>query len=190
MKYARIERERRFLLASAPAEDLVTRRRQITDRYILGTRLRLRHVRDLGTDACELKLTQKIPAGQPGHVQGTITNTYLSPAEYDLLATLPAAVLSKTRLNVPLLGVDVFDAPLHGLVLAEAEFETDEEARAFRPPLEEPVAEVTDDPRFTGGSLVQAPRRDLLDWLADYGIDLDDRNRAELAPAGGSDGRA
>ena len=70
MKYARIERERRFLLASAPAEDLVTRRRQITDRYILGTRLRLRRVRDLSTDACELKLTQKIPAGQPGHLQG------------------------------------------------------------------------------------------------------------------------
>jgi hypothetical protein len=49
--------------------------------------------------------------------------------------------------------------------------ETDEQARAFRPPLE-PVAELTDDPRFTGGSLVQAPRHDLLAWLAEYSITL------------------
>jgi CYTH domain-containing protein len=177
MKYARIERERRFLPAAAPAEDAVARRRQITDRYILGTRLRLRRVRDLNTGACALKLTRKIPAGQPGHVQGTITTAYLSSAEYELLATLPAAVPSKTCLNVPLLCVDVFDAPLHGLVLAAAEFDTDEQARAFRPPLE-PVAEVTevaDDPRFTGGSPVRAPRHDLLDWPAASGIELEDQ---------------
>jgi CYTH domain-containing protein len=170
-KYAHVERERRFLLAAAPTQG-VTRRRQITDRYILGTRLRLRCVRDLHTGARELKFTQKLPAAQPGPVQGLITNTYLSQIEYDLLATLPAAVLSKTRLNIPRLGVDVFDPPLHGLVLAEAEFETDEEARAFRPPVE-PVAEVTDDPRFTGGSLVQTERHELLGWLAGYGIEPD-----------------
>ena len=169
-KYAQVERERRFLLAAAPTKG-ITRRRQITDRYLLGTRLRLRRVSDLDTGSCELKFTQKLPAEQPGHVQGLITNTYLSPAEYDVLATLPAAVLSKTRLNVPPLGIDVFDPPLHGLVLAEAEFKTDEQARSFRPPLT-PVAEVTDDPRFAGGSLVQAHRHDLLDWLADYGIEL------------------
>jgi CYTH domain-containing protein len=168
-KYARVERERRFLMAAAPTEG-ITRRRQITDRYILGTRLRLRCVRDLATGSCELKFTQKLPAEQPGHVQGLITNTYLSPAEYELLTTLPAAVLSKTRLTVPLLGIDVFDPPLHGLVLAEAEFDTDEQALTFRPPLAS-VAEVTDDSRFTGGSLVQAHRHDLLAWLADYGIE-------------------
>jgi hypothetical protein len=89
VKYAQIERERRFLLANAPAEAVVTRVRQITDRYIHGTRLRLRRVCDVRTGACELKLTQKIPSGQPGHIQGMITNTYLSAAEYDLLATLP-----------------------------------------------------------------------------------------------------
>lgn len=38
-----------------------------------------------------------MPASRPGYVQGVITNTYLSAAEYDLLASLPAAVLSKTR---------------------------------------------------------------------------------------------
>jgi CYTH domain-containing protein len=173
-KYARVERERRFLMAAAPTEG-VTRTRHIIDRYILGTRLRLRRVRDMATGSCELKLTQKLPAGEPGHVQGSITNTYLSPAEHDLLATLPAAVLCKTRLSVPPLGVDVFEPPLHGLVLAEAEFESDEQALSFRPPLEA-VAEVTEDPRFTGGRLVRARRHDLVAWLADYGIELGTRD--------------
>src|SRR5882757_5759247 len=138
-KYARVERERRFLLAEPPAQSAVTATRMITDRYLVGTRLRLRRS-EWPDGGCELKLTQKVPITRPGAVQGLITNTYLSPAEYDLLASLPAAVLSKTRFSVPPLGVDVFDGPLRGLVLAEAEFDTDEEARAFRPP-EDAVAE-------------------------------------------------
>jgi hypothetical protein len=45
--------------------------------------------------------------------------------------------------------------------MADAEFGTDWEAQSFIPP-PLAVAEVTDDRRFTGGSLVQARRRDLL----------------------------
>jgi CYTH domain-containing protein len=167
-KYARIERERRFLLAEAPAPSAATVTRVITDRYLVGTRLRLRRA-ERSDGGCELKLTQKVPVARPGAVQGLITNTYLSPAEYDLLASLPAAVLTKTRISVPPLGVDVFDGRLRGLVLAEGEFATDEEARSFTPP-PECVAEVTDDARFTGGRLVGASRQDLLQWLAEYGL--------------------
>lgn len=116
-----------------------------------------------------MKLTQKVPASLPGATQGLITNTYLSSAEYDLLASLPARVLSKARLSVPPLGVDVFDAHLQGLVLAEAEFTSDEEAQSFVPPAE-CVAEVTEDARFTGGRLVQTSRQELLEWLAEYGL--------------------
>lgn len=182
-KYARVERERRFLLTGPPPAGVVVRRR-ITDRYLRGTRLRLRReefldgaqspadaAHDAGT--LRLKLTQKIPAhGQRtdrAHVQGLITTTYLSPAEYDLLAALPAEVLAKTRVSVPPLGIDVFEPPLHGLVLAEAEFDDDVAARAFRPP-EYCVAEVTHDPRFTGGRLVVTHRRELLGWLAEFDI--------------------
>ncbi|WP_225850807.1 hypothetical protein [Streptomyces sp. HPF1205] len=171
-KYARIERERRFLLAGPPPASAVTATRRITDRYLPGTRLRLRRVEGPDRGTVEYKLTQKVPAGRPGPVQGLITNTYLSRSEYDLLASLPAAVLSKTRLSVPPLGVDVFDPPLHGLILAEAEFATDEAALSFRPPAG-CVAEVTDDARFTGGSLVRTDRRDLLARLAEYGIEPD-----------------
>jgi len=170
-KYARVERERRFLLAGPPPAPAVTVSRRITDRYLPGTRLRLRRVDYLDSGACELKFTQKVPAGRPGFVQGLITSTYLSAAEYDLLASLPAEVLSKTRLSAPPLSIDLFDPPLHGLVMADAEFSTDEEAQSFlQPPAA--IAEVTDDARFTGGSLVRAHRHDLLAWLAEYGIEL------------------
>jgi CYTH domain-containing protein len=169
-KYARIERERRFLLAGPPPTTAVTAPRRITDRYLPGTRLRLRRVDYLDSGARELKFTQKVPAGRPGYIQGLITSTYLSAAEYDLLASLPAQVLTKTRLSVPPLSIDLFDPPLHGLVMADAEFSTDEEAQSFlQPPAA--VAEVTDDARFTGGSLVRARRHDLLAWLAEYGIE-------------------
>ena len=169
-KYARVERERRFLLAGPPPASAVTARRRITDRYLPGTRLRLRRVDHPGSGACEFRFTQKMPAGQPGFVQGLITSTYLSAAEYDLLAALPAEVLSKTRLSVPPLSVDVFDPPLHGLVMADIEFSTDQAAQSFRQP-RVAIAEVTDDTRFTGGSLVRARRHNLLAWLAEYGIE-------------------
>lgn len=72
---------------------------------------------------------------------------------------------------MPPLAVDIFEPPLHGLILAEAEFSTDEAALSFQSPAVA-VAEVTDDARFTGGSLALASRDDLQAWLADYGIKL------------------
>lgn len=175
-KYALVERERRFLLAVAPETAHAREVRRITDRYLTGTRMRLRRVDRSAPAQSEFKLTQKVPAERPGPVQGTITNIYLSEAEYAVFAVLPAGVLTKTRLSIPPLGVDVFDAPLHGLVLAEAEFATDQDMHAFEPP-SGIVAEVTDDPRFTGGRLVRAQRADLVSWLAEYGIKLNPGRR-------------
>ncbi|MFG2077730.1 hypothetical protein [Nonomuraea maritima] len=168
-KYARVERERRFLLAVPPSATVVTASRRITDRYVVGTRLRLRRVEHLDSGTWEFKLTQKVPAGQAGAVQGLITNIYLTRAEYDRLAPLPAKELSKTRYSVPPLSVDVFDPPLHGLVLAEIEFTTDEAASSFVPP-RGIIAEVTDDARSTGGRLIRTQRHELLEWLTEYGI--------------------
>jgi len=168
-KYARIERERRFLLAGLPKDQPVTAIRTITDRYLIGTTLRLRDMSNQRGDH-HYKLTQKIPTERPGPVQGLITNTYLSKTEYDLLAQLPGKMLIKTRYSFPPLGIDVFAPPLHGLVLAEAEFDTDSAMLAFQPPTYV-IAEVTDDQRFTGGHLVNTTREQLTSWLADYGID-------------------
>src|ERR1700739_802327 len=128
-KYARVERERRFLLAGPPPASAVNARRRITDRYLPGTRLRLRRVDYPDNKASEFKFAQKVAAERPGYVQGLITNTYLSATEYDLLASLPADVLTKTRLSVPPLSIDVFYPPLHGLVMADGGFRADGEGK-------------------------------------------------------------
>jgi hypothetical protein len=220
-KYALAERERRFLLAAPPSGARLTDERQITDRYLTGTRLRLRRVTRAGsrlgdespsgvvrsdpdvlssgggppgsagrragsrgepvTGAAlaepELKLTQKVPADRPGPVSGLITNFYLSQAEYELLATLPAAELTKTRLSFPPYVVDVFGPPCHGLFLAEVEMHTDADLAACPPPPGS-VAEVTSDARFTGGRLAVTRRPELLAWLAEYGLTVQDHEEA------------
>ena len=134
-KYAHVERERRFLMAGLPpaCAGAAARRAEITDRYLTGTRLRLRRVSSPGSAEPELKLTQKVPAARPGAVRGLITNFYLSPAEYGLLAALPGAELAKTRLFFPPYAVDVFRPPRGGLVLAEVELGSDADLAACPP---------------------------------------------------------
>ena len=101
-----------------------------------------------------------------------ITTFYLSPDEYAALSILPGSMLTKTRLSIPPFGVDVFDAPLDGLLLAEAEFDSDAALSSFEEPTWA-VAEVTMDPRFTGGRLVQTGAHELRSWLRDFGIPSD-----------------
>jgi CYTH domain-containing protein len=148
-KYARWERERRFLLARVPKEAAPVRTSAISDRYIDGTRMRLRRSEETETDGADsriaFKLTQKIPSadGSPG----LITTTYLSQEEYEVFFRLPAKSLRKTRLSIPPLGVDIFADRLQGLVLAEVEFDADDDMARFSPP-GFCVAEVTSDQRF------------------------------------------
>src|SRR6266496_1542731 len=67
-KYARVEREWRYLLAGLPDGIPPASARRITDRYLTSTSLRLRHIS--GPEGDQYKLTQKIPATPPGPVQG------------------------------------------------------------------------------------------------------------------------
>jgi hypothetical protein len=160
-KYARAEVERRFLLAHMPAGS-PTRRVRIDDRYIDGTRLRLRTTRQLdGDEGTEVtrKLTQKIP-GASG-LPGLLTTFYLSAEEHAALVMLPAHTISKVRWSYPPYGVDIFEAPLEGLLIAEVEFVSWHEASAFVPALEY-VAEVTADARSAGGRLATSTRADVL----------------------------
>ena len=161
-KYARIERERRFLVQQFPAGVAPVRTRRLVDRYIAGTSLRLREELEEGS-APVYKLTQKIALTAE---QGWITTIYLTDAEYSLFTQLPAGVLRKTRYSVPPFGIDVFEGTLQGLVMAEAEFGSDAEAAALPiPPFL--FREVTSDPRFTGGSLACASPSELAAWLAE-----------------------
>ena len=158
-KYARIERERRFLLRDMP--EPLTRASehvQIWDNYITGTRLRLRKIRTPRTKAWRMKLTQKFAPTPPDYSRTIITNTYLSAAEYEVLSVFEANEIRKNRYPFEHQGrtysIDVFLGGLWGLVLAETDFETDEEMDAFALP-SFAVKDVTNEVIFTGGKLVE-----------------------------------
>ena len=168
-KYARIEIERRFLLEGVPQAAEVLAVYEIGDRYLDGTRLRLRRMARAGGPT-QLKLTQKLP-DPDGARQGALTTIYLSEAEHAAFAQLPAATLSKSRLSIAPYGVDVFHGELEGLYLAEAEFATVEDALALVPAAF-CRAEVTADRRFTGGELVRASREQVRAWAREYGVQL------------------
>ena len=169
-KYARVEIERRFLLAGVPEGADVLAVHEIHDRYLDGTRLRLRRMAHVGGDV-QLKLTQKLPEPDGGARQGALTTLYLSEAEHAAVARLPAAELRKSRLSVAPYGVDVFHGELEGLHLAEAEFATMQDAAALVPAAY-CRAEVTSDRRFTGGELARASGEQVRAWAREYGVEL------------------
>ncbi len=156
-KYARVERERRYLAADLP--EGLTRASphlQITDNYITGTRLRLRKVRDPATNKWTVKFTQKF-APDPRDLSRTIiTNTYLSATESEVLSVFEANEIRKNRYRFEFDGrqwsIDMFLGELFGLVLAEASFAADEDDADFTPP-PFALADVTDNELFTGGRL-------------------------------------
>ena len=130
----------------------------IEDRYLSGTRLRLRRMTPAGGGPVQWKLGQKVrpDPGDPGLVLHT--TLYLSPEEHALLERLPGAALRKVR-HVLLVGgrrfgVDVFEGRHAGLVLVEVELAGPDDAVA-PPPFA--GAEVTGDERYSGGWLAFAP---------------------------------
>jgi len=157
-KYERVERERRYLLSELPPGLKVNdRHAQITDNYLTDTRLRLRKVRWPATNEWTLKLTQKHAPAPPDFSRTLITSIYLNEYEYEVLSVFEANEIRKNRYPYEQDGrkysVDVFLGALHGLILAETDFDTDEAMDAFPPP---PFAslDVTHDELFTGGRLV------------------------------------
>ena len=156
-KYARVERERRYLLQDLP--EGLTRASphvQITDNYITGTRLRLRKVREPLTNKWTVKLTQKFAPDSRDLSRTIITNTYLNALEAETLGMFQDNEIRKNRYPFELEGrkysVDMFLGDLFGLVLAETSFETDEELDNFPKPAFA-LADVTNNELFTGGKL-------------------------------------
>ncbi|MCA1574012.1 MAG: hypothetical protein LC770_05640 [Acidobacteria bacterium] len=164
-KYARIERERRYLLQDLP--EGLTRADphvQITDNYLTGTRLRLRKVRDPRTNKWTVKFTQKF-APNPADLSRTIiTNTYLNAAEYQVLSVFEANEIRKNRYPFEWEGrkftIDMFLGNLFGLVLAEVSFESEADLAGFPQPLFA-IAEVTNNELFTGGELCDLTFEDI-----------------------------
>ena len=158
-KYARIERERRYVLNNLP--EGITRvdpHLQITDNYITGTRLRIRKVREPRTNKWTVKFTQKY-APDPNDLSRTIiTNIYLNALEAEVLSVFDTNEIRKNRYPFEFDGrkfsVDMFLGDLFGLVLAEISFDTEEELDSFpKPPFA--LLDVTNDPLFSGGRLCE-----------------------------------
>ena len=156
-KYARIERERRYLLPDLP-EGLsrADHHLQITDNYITGTRLRIRKVRNPQTNKWVVKFTQKFAPNENDLSRTMITNLYLNATEAETLSIFEANEIRKNRyyfdFEARRYSIDMFIGDLFGLVLAETSFETDEELENFQmPPFA--LADVTNNEIFSGGKL-------------------------------------
>ena len=159
-KYARVERERRYLLRDLP--EGMTRadpHLQITDNYMTGSSLRLRKVREPRTNKWTVKFTQKFAPNPDDLSRTIITNTYLNALEAEVLSPIfNSNEIRKNRYPFEFDGrefsIDMFLGDLFGLVLAETSFETDEELDNFpAPPFA--LADVTNEPLFSGGRLCE-----------------------------------
>jgi CYTH domain-containing protein len=173
-KYARVERERRYLLADLP--EGLTRadpHLQITDNYITGTRLRLRKVREPRTNKWTVKFTQKFAPNPEDLSRTIITNTYLNALEAETLSVFNSNEVRKNRYHFEFEGrkfsVDMFLGDLFGLVLAEVSFDTDEELDRFAKPAFA-LADVTNDPVFTGGRLCEFTFTEVRQHIAERGL--------------------
>jgi CYTH domain-containing protein len=173
-RYARVERERRYLLCDLP--EGMTRadpHLQITDNYITGTRLRIRKVREPRSNKWIVKFTQKF-APDPDDLSRTIiTNTYLNALEAEVFASYNTNEIRKNRYPFEFEGrkfsADMFLGDLFGLVLAEVSFETDEELDNFpKPPFA--LVDVTNDPLFSGGRLCELTFSDVRAAIAERGL--------------------
>jgi CYTH domain-containing protein len=156
VKYARPELERRFLLGAVP--DGLVAKAHLEDRYLTGTRLRLRTATSPDGTVVH-KLGQKVRVDPEDPSTIWLTTIYLDEAEAALLAALPGDDLVKDRFDWPGTGcvVDVFGGPLAGLVLAECE-RTDAEALAAVEAPPGALGEVTHDDRYSGGRLAAEGR--------------------------------
>lgn len=161
MKYARIERERRYLLNHLPPNLTPDSPHTcIIDRYISGTRLRLRRMENETGNVTALKLTQKYDPPTGTGPETIITNLYLNETEFQTLSCLEGPTLRKRRYPYHFAGrkfsIDVFEGALEGLILCEIEFDEHTLSNIELPLFA--LREVTDDPFFTGGHLVTLTR--------------------------------
>jgi CYTH domain-containing protein len=154
-KYARSELERRWLVArtARPAVE-GAEFTLIEDRYIVGTRLRLRRMSRGGRTV--LKLTKKYETERPE--ARPIVTAYLTEMEFDVFAALPAFPMRKRRYHLPIddrtWSLDLFEGALAGLELVETEA-PDEAALAALVPPPWATKEVTHDARYQCGALAQ-----------------------------------
>lgn len=164
-KYARIERERRFLLDALPAQVDAADYVRLRDRFVEGAPLRLRRVERPGGDEVVTKLGQKIvdPEAPSDPRRRQMTTIYLEPGEASALDALPGARSVKRRYTLVegelTWAIDVWEEPASaaGTIVAEIECPTDAELDAVAPPAWA-AREVTEDPHYGAFALASGAR--------------------------------
>lgn len=158
-KYALVELERRWRVVPdmrPSLEGLVPV--VITDRYLEGTRFRLRRMVQPNGHS-NLKFAKKYHAEDAA--ARPMVNAYLTQAEYEVLAALPAFCISKRRYTIHHGGLgfslDVFEDNLIGLEILEIETASRAELDCVVPP-EWANMEITYKPNWQGGTLAQTQR--------------------------------
>lgn len=150
LKYAVVERERRYLLASVPEGVATTR--EIVDRYVTNTRLRLREIRESDGRVVR-KLGHKVRLAE-GPAEVACTNFYLDEQEWAVLAALPARTLRKKRHMVHRDGVLVaIDEHQDGTLVAEID-DGDQPSKGV-PGWLDILEDVSNEERWTGAYLAR-----------------------------------
>jgi CYTH domain-containing protein len=148
LKYAVVERERRFLVRGLPSG--IVRTTTILDRYVTGTRLRLRQVTEPDGRVVR-KLNHKVRLTD-GPQEIACTSVYLDDAEWSALDALPGPTLEKRRHHVERDGVHVvIDELVDGSLLAE--IDSGERVALSVPAWLDIIREVTLDEAWSGAGL-------------------------------------
>lgn len=157
--YARVERERRFLLSSLPLFLNPDEFEWIEDRYLLNTRCRLRKVYSPTGAIKSVKLSQKRACTEhldcPYHT--AMTTFYLEPDEAVAFEQLPARSLRKRRYYCIEQGwtfaIDWIPVGAEtALVLCEVECDSDDDLLSIQLPTW-CEREITTEARFSGWEL-------------------------------------
>jgi len=164
-KYTRVEYERRFLVKPAADWKSIVQpySKRLEDKYLSGTRLRLRTMTDLDTGRRVIKLTKKEESPSPYY--RTLSRILLAPAEFEIFNRLDGYPINKVRYYSNHRGnvysLDVFEGELEGLVLSEVSTDGLGELMSIEPPAFA-HHEVTEDEFFDGGNLCRTSHEELL----------------------------
>lgn len=168
-KYSRIEYARRFVVA--PESDwrqfVEPYSKRHKDKYLNGTRLRLRIQTDSDKNRQLIKLTKKYESDSAYFRQ--INTILLTPEELKIFDTLDGKRVEKTRFyhhyKNRIFSIDVFENELRGLLICEIEQAGLEDLMNAEPP---PYVEgeVTENSFFTGANLANATAAELSKHLS------------------------
>jgi CYTH domain-containing protein len=169
LKYSRMEYARRFLVPPEAVWKKFTEpyQKRHDDKYLSGSRLRLRILTDSDSDRQIIKLTKKHESESPYFRQ--IKTIILTTDEYRIFYALKGKRVTKIRhyhhYKDLVFSIDVFENELSGLVICEIELNDLEDLMSAIPP-PYVTCEVTEDPFFTGAGLARKSGEDLSNKLA------------------------